>query len=314
MKVGIIGLGSIGCRHGQLVRAAGHEVVGYDPNPGARSRFEAFGVPVLNRVDAIEGVDAVIVASPSVCHLEDMEAAIAAGRPVLVEKPFGHDLERARIAVEMAQKKNVQVFAAYNLRHRKVVKVVREWLLGGIIGKPLVASFVYGSYLPDWRPDSDYRVGYAADLTTGGVIFDVIHEFDLALHMLGPAELGASVCNRSGLLEIASEDRAVIVLNHASGSLSTLRLDYLRRPARRSLEIVGSDGVLRADLRSGIAEAVGPNGEECRGYREAVVRDDEYISQIRAFLNAEKDNPSICLGASALESLRLAIEARAALS
>jgi phosphoglycerate dehydrogenase-like enzyme len=60
MKIGILGLGSIGSRHAKNLKAMGHEVLGYDPARGTHSR------------DAVLEADAIIIASPTTKHCNDL--------------------------------------------------------------------------------------------------------------------------------------------------------------------------------------------------------------------------------------------------
>ena len=233
-SIGILGLGSIGRRHARNARLLGRRVVGFDPSPEAHSWFrEEFHQEVVERAQLFAESEAIIIASPNEYHLGDLGEAIDERKPVLVEKPLGHDDTLARKIVERAGKQHLLIAAAQNLRFRKVVQRARGLLGSGVIGSPLWAQFTCGSWLPDWRPGTDYRLGYAANELTGGVLFDVIHEFDLAVHLLGPADVRAAIAKRSGLLEIQSEDIADVVMQHEGGCQTTVYVDYVTRPRRR---------------------------------------------------------------------------------
>ena len=46
-----------------------------------------------------------------------------------------------------------------------------------------------GQYLPDWRTNADYSKSYSASFEMGGgVLFDLIHEIDLAVNLMGQPE------------------------------------------------------------------------------------------------------------------------------
>lgn len=310
-SVGLLGLGSMGLRHARLLRAQGVGVVGYDPSAEAGEKLAKIGGKPVSRSAAINDCNAVIIASPNEHHLADLRDVLAALKPVLIEKPLGHSLAEARHLIELAENSGIIVAAAYNLRFRSVVRRVRNWLSEGALGKPITARFVCGSYLPEWRPSQDYSKGYAADRATGGVIFDIIHEFDLAVHLLGPAGVEGAAAAQSGLLAIDSEDSAVVLLRHNQGALSTLHLDYLRRPAERSIEIVGSLGILNADLRRGEATITANDGSITRQQTEAIERDAEYNLLLEDFLTAVANGAEPeCSGKTALHSLELVLDAR----
>ncbi len=310
-RVGLLGLGSIGLLHARLLREHDVDVIGYDPSAQASDQLADIGGTPTSRAAAINDCDAVIIASPNDQHLVDLGDVLGVHNPALVEKPLGHSLTEARRLIEFAESRNVVVSAAYNLRFRSVVRQLRNWLSEELLGEPVIAQFVCGSFLPEWRPSQDYSKGYAADPATGGVIFDIIHEFDLAVHLLGLAHVESAAASRSGLLEIDSEDCAVITLRHDSGALSTLHLDYLRRPAERSINIVGSMGSLHADLRSGEARLTANDGAVIRQHAKAINRDEEYNRQLEDFLNAAANNSRPeCSGRDALRSLAMALDAR----
>jgi len=310
--VGILGLGSIGMRHARNLARLGCDVLGYDPSAKAAQAFESeFGRAAANREQLLVESAAVVVATPNRFHLDDLRDAIVAGKPVLVEKPLGHDAELAVRLVRLAGARGVVLAVSHNLRFRPVVRQVKNFLNEGAIGKPAWARFCCASWLPDWRPGSDYRGNYAADPRTGGVIFDSIHEFDLAVHLLGPAVLRGAAVERTGLLEIASEDLADIALGHDSGCQTTIHLDYVTRPRRRTLEIGGPGGALFADLRTGTVKVTGASGAAQVDYTQPFDPNDEYLAAMQDFLDAAAGRGApACPATDAVETLKLACAAR----
>jgi len=313
-RVGVLGLGSIGRRHARNLRALGEQVVVFDPSPAARQWFaKEFNRDASTREAVLNEADALIIASPSGCHLEDLEDAVSVSRPTLVEKPLGHDFQLARKIVEQAEDKAVPIVVAHNLRYRSVVRRAREQLNKGLIGEPIWAHFLCGSWLPDWRPQQDYRTNYAANPETGGVIFDIIHEIDLAFHLVGPADLRAAVTARSGLLEINAEDLADIVLRHQGGCQTSLHLDYVTRPRRRLFTIAGTQGILDVDLRTGALRATGRDESIAIDELLPVDPNKEYLDEVEDFLSepSGRESPA-CEAREALAVLDVAVQARRA--
>jgi predicted dehydrogenase len=312
VRVAVLGLGSIGLRHARNLVALGQEVVGFDPLLERREALEeAGGKTTEDRAALIKDADAVVVASPNVHHLDDLRAAIEAGRPAFVEKPLSHKLDGVDAVLAQADKMGVAIFAALNLRFHPAVQEAKRRLAAGDIGKPLWGRLICSSYLPNWRPNQDYRQGYTSDPTTGGVLFDIVHEFDLAHHLLGAATAVAAQARRSGRLEMSSEDVADVLLRHASGVTSSLHLDYVTRPPLRVTEIAGEDGFLRLDIagrRATITDAAGAVKLE---KKYVTTFDDDYRDEMAAFLAcvAGQDKPP-CNGREARDVLVQVVAAR----
>jgi len=108
-----------------------------------------------------------------------------------------------------------------------------------------------GSYLPEWRPGTDYRDNYAArEETGGGCILDCIHEIDLTRWYLGDVHEVFCMADHLSSLEIRTEDVAALMCRHASGALSEIHLDYVQRSYERGCHIVGEQGTVTWDFNN----------------------------------------------------------------
>lgn len=309
--IGILGLGSIGLRHARNALRLGERVAGFDPSPERRALLEAEGGRVATSREALlTAAEAVVIASPSDRHEDDLAAAIQAGRHVLVEKPLGHRIGRLPELLDQAEAAGVVVAAALNLRLHPCVRAAREIIATGGLGQLLWARFVAALYLPDWRPGQDWRQGYANDPRTGGAIFDYIHEFDLAAHLLGPFRPLACVARNSGTLGLESEDIADAVLEHPGGVTASVHVDYVTRPRLRGFLIAGTGGQLQVDLDRRVIGCLSETGEAKGETAFDGGYADDYVTEMSAFLDAVKGAPPVCGGREALAVLEGVIQAR----
>jgi predicted dehydrogenase len=252
LRVLVLGAGSAGSRHARLLAAAGAAVTIADPDA---DRAAATGLPtVAFDIDHLGSPDGIVVASPSVAHAEQAHAALATGARVLVEKPLAASSEGLDALVAAA---GDRVMVGYNLRLHVPLERVAALVHDGRAGDISSYRLWFGSWLPDWRPDVDYRATYSAQRALGGgVLLDAIHELDVLLWLAGDdrfSVLGA-VVDRLGPLEIDVEDTVKALLRHATGAVAEVELDYLSRRYRRGVEVIGDKATIRLDWARQVVE------------------------------------------------------------
>jgi predicted dehydrogenase len=271
----VLGQGSIGRRHAGLLRDAGLDVVTFDPlNPSCAG----------SETEALEAAEVCVVASPSSEHARQARIAIAAGVPVLVEKPLALDATTARSLEEAATAAGVPLGVAMNLRFHPGVQAVRG--AAGEIGVVWRADAFCGSWLPGWRPGTDYRRSYSAQRALGGgVLLDAIHEIDYLTWILGaPTAVRATVATVSDL-ELDVEDTALLTLEFGDGALATITLDYLDRAYHRGARLVGASGTIEWDWARELV-VVHTDGAEPKQIVAPADAAPTYAAELRAFLDA----------------------------
>lgn len=311
-QIAILGLGSIGLRHARNFISLGATVVGFDPNPDNQKLLQQIGGAVSHdRSSALSGAVAAVIASPNACHLDDLHACIEHGVHVLVEKPLGHDFPQASMLLELANEKNITVCAALNLRHHPGVVALRNALHNNASGRILSAQIVFSDFLPNWRPRQDYRLGYTASPETGGIIFDRIHELDLANFLLGKGQVVGATAFTSGLLDITSEDSADILLTHESSAASSIHIDYCSRPRRSTCDVTTETGSFHLDIDARTLTKTSIDGSIVQNDHFPGAYDDDYLEEAKAFLDCiqERAQP-VCPGDEALSVLEQALCAR----
>lgn len=237
----VIGLGSIGRRHVRILGELGWQMAAVSSQTDST-------LPVFASVR--EGIDSwtpgyVVIASPTTHHGRDLREVLNSNfsGPILVEKPlFGSTESIANFDERL-------ISVGYNLRFLAVIQRLRNLISTHQI---LSAHFFNGEYLPNWRPQRDYRDTTSAKRSLGGgVLRDLSHEVDFVHYLLGvPRSVSASI-RQTGTLEIDTEDSVHALFEHQDGSISNLSLSYLDRVRRREIHITTTTETFRANLLEG---------------------------------------------------------------
>ncbi|GAA2742866.1 Gfo/Idh/MocA family oxidoreductase [Terrabacter aerolatus] len=265
LRVVVRGSGSIGQRHARVFRQEGAEVwlwpvrdrgldgdtPALDDATDAHLLDDATGPAALR--DAF-----VVVATDTARHVTDaIEALDAGAEKVLVEKPVAPSAQEARALHE--HPRHLDVWVAAPLRAHEAFRHLRR--LVGRLDRGGSAHVWSQSWLPDWRPDRDYRDSYSARADEGGVLRDLVHEIDYATVLFGtPVVLGASIAT-GGPLEIDAEQAATLLWTSVHDVEVTMRLDYVTRPATRGIVVRSPDGTLEWDVMRATVRHTTPDGE-----------------------------------------------------
>jgi predicted dehydrogenase len=190
--------------------------------------------------------------------------------------------------LEQANQRKRQLMVGYNLRFHPGLMRVKELVEQQAIGKLVSARAEVGEYLPDWHPWEDYRRGYSArrDLG-GGPVLTFSHELDSLCWVLGAPSRVMCMATHASSLEVDTEDVAELVLQFSDGPLASVHVDFARRPPRRSLEIVGEEGVLRWEYDEGRVLHYAPATRQWRveeGDRR-LERNCMYLAELRHFVS-----------------------------
>jgi len=245
----IIGAGRMGSNHARLIAAGAPELrivaIG-DVDGGSAGRLAdeiGSASPFADPLDAIAapGVDAVLVAVSSVHHRAVVEAAAAAGRDILCEKPLALDLADTDAMLAAVARAGVRLQVGLMRRHDPDHVRARARILAGELGRPLL--FNSRQYDTDAPPP-----GFLDPAVSGGIMLDMgIHEFDsgrflmdseiVAVQATGSIQLFPELAAYGGV------DTAVVNLRFASGAIGSVELS--RRVAFGEdvrTEVHGTDG------------------------------------------------------------------------
>lgn len=248
LKVGLLGAGRIG--HVHAANIAGHAesalVAVSDVNESAAASLAAkYGAEARSTeaVLADDAIDAVLVATSTDTHSDLIEAATAAGKAVLCEKPVDLSLERAKSCLAKCADTGKPVMIGFNRRFDPNFASVKAALEAGEIGKAELLAIT--SFDPAPPPVSYIKV-------SGGLFRDMmIHDFDMAAFIMGDAPVSVMAAGTSivdpAIAEAGDVDTAVVTMTYADGRIAVIKNS--RRAVYgydQRLELLGSDGLLQA--------------------------------------------------------------------
>lgn len=229
--------------------------------------------------------DLAVVASPVPLHLDHACLLLDAGIPVLIEKPLSDNLDRVRDAASLLLRHRDRIEVAYNLRFLSSARQMKILIDQGCVGRLLGLRIEVGQYLPDWRPQTDYRHHVSANQSLGGgVLLELSHELDYLTWIFGRFDRVFCIADNSGQLEIDVEDRADILLSR-DGITAQVHLDFLQRRVSRSCKVIGATGTLHWDLIKNRISLDSPAGEEVLFSEPAFDRNDMYVEELRGFID-----------------------------
>lgn len=217
--------------------------------------------PLISRVcyekeELQEKYDIVFVTNPTALHYETIQDFQDITDAFFIEKPVFHtsDIDTAKLALE-----GKTCYVACPLRYTGAIRYLKEHVPRDEIRSIRVVS---ASYLPLWRPDTDYRTSYSAKKELGGgVSIDLIHEWDYTTYLMGMPESVHAIIKKVSDLEIDSDDLAVYIADYGD-CVAELHLDYFTRNTIRRIEITTNEELICADLveqtvsRSGQPEVI----------------------------------------------------------
>ena len=308
LRVAIAGAGFIGAVHARSARLAGAHVVGLSASSPERAEQAARQLH-LERAFAsseelveAEDIDVVHICTPNHLHLPLAEAALAAGKHVICEKPLALDVDGARRLVEAAAATDRQAAVPFVYRYYPTVREARERIRAGEAG-PL--RLLHGTYLQDWllsAEDDNWRVD--AELGGASRAFADIgsHWCDLAEFVSGhritrlsartltavperrKADGGRAFAVASGdgeVRPVGTEDAAVVQFETDQGALGTTVISQISagRKNRLWLELDGAEAAFAFDQED--PESLWQGGREAA---TIIRRDPEHLSPAAARL------------------------------
>lgn len=307
----VIGAGRIGALHARhlagAIEGARLSVVA-DPDETAARAAAVGGAGVVADLNEALGhprVDAVVIASPTSAHAEQLIAAAEAGKAIFCEKPVADDLAQTMAAMAVVERTGVPFQIGFNRRFDPAYAELARAIGAGELGR----VELFRSQSSDPRPAPE---AYIAS-SSGFYRDSVIHDIDTARFVVGEVErvtaLGRVMVDPL-YAKYGDVDTSVLTLEFASGALGVLM------NSRRT--VYGHD--LRVEVHAERGKLVAEDERATKLWRydvHGVHGDfydhfldrfrDAYRRELQAFVDAVRAGQAPTPGArDAIETLRVA--------
>ena len=234
----VSGFGSIGQRHVRILREMGQKVHVFSRRDLQEEKYYRNLEAALSEVHP----EYVVIANETSEHESTLKKVLSFGVPkILVEKPLFSTLVE-----KLPENLKSQVSIAYNLRFHPLLQRLCSEIKGQIV---LSVQIYVGQYLPDWRPQQDYRKSYSVSRAQGGgVLRDLSHELDYINWFFGPWQALSALGGHYSSLSGDSDDVFCLLLKMERCPAVSLQMNYLDRYGRREVLINTDKHTYRLDL------------------------------------------------------------------
>lgn len=233
LRIAVAGAGYIGQAHLDLVQRSSDCTLSaiVDPAPAAAATAARAGAPLfasLQDMLARDKPDGIIVATPNQLHLEHALLGIAAGVPLLLEKPIAATVSEAQTLLAAADDAGARLLIGHHRAHSPIMAKARAVVASGALG-PLVAVTGSATF---FKPDAYFAAApWRREIGAGPILLNMIHEVHNLRMLCG--EIVAVQAFASGATRgFSVEDTVSINLRFANGALGSFLLSDTAASAR----------------------------------------------------------------------------------
>jgi predicted dehydrogenase len=235
-RIALLGAGQMGSLHARVLSQSAQcelAVIVEPREETGRVIAERWGVDWAPDFDALDGIDAVVIAAATEAHFSIAKRVLELGKPLLVEKPLALTFEQSAELVEESRRRGLPIVCGFLERFNPAVLTARQF-----VGEVVQINAVrHSPFVP--------RIsnGVATDL--------LIHDVDLAIRFTGDKPTvvkGAFGYFREPSRNNRSEDSADTTMTFPSGALATISASRISQRKVRQLSILEIDRLIEIDL------------------------------------------------------------------
>ena len=310
LKLLIVGCGSIGKRHITVLKEIGiKQIAGCDPSRVQREQIRELFPEVHLYADYDKALDewspdAVFILTPTAMHVPMAKKALFYNAHVFIEKPLSNTSTGVDELEVLATEKNLKVMVGFCFRYHEVLMRAKKIIKEGAIGRILNIRAHMGEHFPTVQPN--YLNMYYAKYSGA---FELVHDLDLAIWFANQEVKEVyGIYDTVSDIGIEAPDSVDLILKFEDRIVSNVHLDFFQKPRRRSLEIIGTSGVVIIEFSSWEKATLSYHTESIGEWvtqEFATQRNDMFRDEDKEFLQAIlSNNPISCSIKEALKSLK----------
>ena len=245
------------------------------------AKYACKAAPSYEAILADRAIEAIVNTTPNNVHLETTRAAAAAGKHVFLDKPIANTVADARAITAACRQAGVVLAIGYQRRRESQFRWIRKQIDDGVFGRLVNAEANISRDrlgkidLGSWR--------YTAEGMPGGVMLQIgVHYTDVLEYLLGPVK-AVSGSLAQLVLPGDNPDVASLILEHASGALSTVNASYASASEYYLLNVYGKEASAYYDFQQGLRFL--KRGAE-RSEQVAVAKTDAFVDELEEFARA----------------------------
>lgn len=251
VRIALVGCGRISTAHLKAIAAQpefGTIVAVADPDlDQATAAARTFGVPhavrTLDEVLAIDAVEAVVLCTPNALHAGQSEAALRAGRHVLVEKPFGETVAEAERLVAISAEAGRMLTVGHTFRHVEAVRTLQDRLdyYGRLRAVSISMCVLWDGPQAPWWAERTEEEGLILSLFAP----HAIDFLQLVVGDVDPIRIHAEAARHQAGWQ--AEDEAMILLRFPNDVLASIHVSYNQRSVTNRKTVHFEHATLRVE-------------------------------------------------------------------
>ncbi len=280
-KILIIGLGSIGKKHTQVLKKINNKIKVF-------RIIKNDSISYMNKLIDKNRLKLALISSPADTHLKYMNFLKKKKINYLVEKPIIKDNQLKLFQRTYDKKSNIIELVGYQLRFSKILNKLKKVLISGKIGKIYNIRIFVNSYLPNWRKANFKNSLSISKKKGGGVLLELSHEIDYMVWLFGKPKYLKAIIDKNNIFKKNIEEKVCIFFYYPQKTIQ-MDMSFNSRIEERGMIINALKGSLKVDL---IKKRITyyQNNQSKELYKSNQNNFDMLNEQMNFFLNLVKNN------------------------
>lgn len=295
----VVGLGSMGRRRIRCLLRLGFspdQIIGVDLLESRRVlSSDCFGVRVLPYLSDVFNVQSsltfAIISTPPDAHSGPAHDLINLNIPVFIEADVLKN-EVEKILNSSPRAPNL-CYPSCSMRFFSGPRLIKEYVEGETLGRPINWIFHSTGYLPDWHPWESIHDYYVSNFATSGVREIVPFEFSWISWIFGDVNHVSATIHKALDLGADINDLYQVIVEFDSGVHGALCVDTVGRLGGRSFRLNLSEGSIFWDSHRNVLEIYSVSGRSEQidlgsgnvMHNEESIYDYPYVLEIEHFLS-----------------------------